>query len=279
MPLKAIVFVARLIVGNILFFGVFAPLFFLIMFLWLTERFYLMRARAKRRGDYGSIAYRRSVTRWQALCSRVYTALLRTLLFVKVEIRWEEGAEILPNQSYLIISNHVSWFDTVLYPGLCNYIGLKDVRFVVKEAFLKHRLAYFVLSRTWEEAAFPFVSRTNPEEDLKRIEYSSKIALDDTASMLTFCEGTRQPDGMVGTPKWKGFCAQERIFQGRKIVSLTQCYDRPVSRTIWSGSSYLGRTIIIYVRVHEPLAPDIDRRGWLEEEFRHKDKLVRSIRG
>ncbi len=276
--MKGIFRIGRLTIGFLLYYGVFAPLFFLIMFAWLTPRFYRLRALAILLGHYGSPAWRREATGWMALSSRVYTTIFRYIMFMKIEIRFADGQEIAPDESYVVISNHISWFDTVAYPGLCDRIGIENVRFVVKESMLVHRPAYYVLTRTWEEACFPFVTRTNPEEDIRRIEKASEIALTDKASMLIFPEGTRQPDGNVGTPKWKGFSAQEKLFQGCPIVSLTQCYDGPVGRTIWWGFTYFRRTIIWDVRVHEPLAPDIDRKAWLEAEFAHKAELIRAVR-
>jgi len=276
-PLQNLV---RMIVGNLLAWGVFAPLFFFLMFAWFTPKLYFMRARAKRDGSYGTATYRRSMTDWQANCSHVYTRLFETIMFMTIRVRVAYGPKIVPGQSHIIIANHISWFDTVYFPGLCARLGLKNVRYVVKKSFSRYRLAYYVLTITWDEAGFPAVTRVREkaDEDIRAIEDGTRLALSDGASMLIFCEGTRQPDAIIGKPKWRGFAAQEKIFQGCRIASITQCLDEPVGPTIWSGYSYFGRIILFDLRVFDPLAVEIDRQSWLEREFERKGELIRSIR-
>jgi len=256
---------------------------------WFAPRYHYMRFQAKQDGSYGSATYRKMVTTWQAEYSRVITKLFQIIMRLKIEARVEDhdaqsgfthhcGLHIVPGKSHIIISNHISWFDAVCYPSLCASIGLNDVRYVVKESALKHPIAYPFLTISWDEARFPAVTRTNPEYDLKEIHAKSLIALHDGASMLTFCEGTRQPNDIIGTPKWKGFAEQEKIFHDCNIVSLTQCLDRPVGKTIWLGHTYFLRSIILNVHVRQPLTPEIDRRTWLEQEFASKAELIRAAR-
>lgn len=276
--MKRLIHILYTLVGALLAWGVYAPLFFSLMFLWFTPRFYLMRTRAKLNGTFGSSEYRRQVTAWQANYSHVTTRLFELVMFMRIKIRVQSGPIIQPGKSYIVIANHISWFDTVYFPGVCERLKLTNVRYVIKESFLRYRIARFVLAQSWIDAGFPFITRTNAKIDIQRIEDASRLALQEGASMLIFPEGTRQPNDIIGQPKWRGFAAQEKLLAGCQIVSLTQCLDKMVGPTIWTGHTYFLRTIFVDVKVHQPLAADVDRKAWLEKEFEHKAELIKAIR-
>jgi 1-acyl-sn-glycerol-3-phosphate acyltransferase len=100
------------------------------------------------------------------------------------------------NKSYLIISNHLSWFDIVVLQGIFNR-RIPFIRF-----FLKQELIYVpILNIAWIALDFPFMKRFSPDylakhperrgDDLKATQKACEKFRNNKVSILNFVEGTR----------------------------------------------------------------------------------------
>lgn len=126
--------------------------------------------------------------------SKVWAWMVRLAAFVRVDITGKEN--IQKGQSYVIISNHQSFFDII---ALVTTLGIQ-YRWIIKQELLKVPLFGYALYASRNI----FIDRSNSQ----RARQSIKKGIDRLpggASILFFAEGTRQPPGTLGQFKKGGF--------------------------------------------------------------------------
>ncbi|QSH91264.1 1-acyl-sn-glycerol-3-phosphate acyltransferase [Treponema medium] len=105
----------------------------------------------------------------------------------------------LPEQ-YLLISNHQSILDIVVY---MNYLGGKRVRFVAKKELADHVPLVSVMLKSDEHC---LVRRTgSPSQAMQAMDSFAQRVVRNNWIPILFPEGTRSKDGKVGTFHSAGF--------------------------------------------------------------------------
>jgi 1-acyl-sn-glycerol-3-phosphate acyltransferase len=125
---------------------------------------------------------------------KLWTRLIAymTPIFVKVEGR----ENIVPGQSYVIVSNHQSLYDIAVMYGWLDI----DIRWVMKKELRKVP----GLGPACAKIGHIFIDRTSFKKSLKAI-YAAKDVLTDGTSVVFFPEGTRTETGELGEFKRGAF--------------------------------------------------------------------------
>ncbi len=242
--------------------------------------------------------------------NRIFRMWLYSVAFVinlTNDVKWHIQQDFVGNKqdSYLVMSNHISWLDTLIVVAiLC-----KDIP--VPKFFLKHSLLYVPLvgASCWA-LDMPFLHRysreyllKHPNARTKDIETTQKSCAkfkDVPTTMINFVEGTRytpqkavashSPYQYLMTPKAMSFSlAMEHLgVQFAKIINLTLAY--PDNKVSPFKDMLLGRLKRVYVIAEEIPVTD-NLRGsyltdktykrsftlWLKGIWQVKDKLLSEI--
>jgi len=128
--------------------------------------------------------------------------------FTRVRVRGRERAD--PRQSYVIMSNHQSHFDTLAFYG---HWG-RQFRWVIKDDLRK------VPGLGWgcDAVGHIFIDRSNRERAIASMKEAAQ-KLEPGVSIMIFPEGERSPDGRLQTFKKGGFVMAEQL--GLPILPVT----------------------------------------------------------
>ena len=126
--------------------------------------------------------------------SNIWAWVLLKASFVKVEVIGKE--KIKKGDSYIIISNHQSFYDIL---SLVTHLGIQ-FRWIIKKELLKVPLFGYALYASKNV----FIDRTNKESSITSIREGMKMLPRDVA-IIFFAEGTRSKDGSIGPFKKGGF--------------------------------------------------------------------------
>lgn len=103
-----------------------------------------------------------------------------------VSVTLKNKKNIIPGQSYIVVSNHQSLFDILVLAG---WLGI-DLRWVAK-ASLKKVPMFGIASVKMDHI---FIDRSNPQAALETLDNAKKNIVNGTSAMF-FPEGTRSRDG------------------------------------------------------------------------------------
>jgi 1-acyl-sn-glycerol-3-phosphate acyltransferase len=158
--------------------------------------------------------------------------------FTRVRVRGRERAD--PKQSYVMMSNHQSHFDTLAFYG---HWG-RQFRWVLKEELRK------VPGLGWgcEAVGHIFIDRSNREAAIASLREAQE-KLEPGVSIMIFPEGKRSPDGRLGEFKRGGFVMAQQL--GLPILPVTISGSH---RLLPKGTLRLlpGR---IDITIHDPIDP------------------------
>ncbi len=127
-------------------------------------------------------------------CGRVWGWINCRMNFTKVKVSGREHAD--PKQSYIIMSNHMSYFDVLAILG---HWG-RQFRWVLKQEFRKVPL----FGTGCVKAGHIFVDRSNRKAAIASMR-KAKTQLKPGVSVMLFPEGTRSRTGQLGKFKKGGF--------------------------------------------------------------------------
>ncbi len=178
---------------------------------------------SKHLGFYSGVAWARSLT-WGT--------------WVRVRVAGRQ--HLLPNQSYVILSNHQGAYDIL---ALYGFLG-REFRWVMKEELRK------VPFLGWGCAAIGhiFVDRKNSARAIASLE-AAKSHLVGGVSVLLFPEGTRSDDGRLLPFKKGGFNIARQLGLPILPVSITG------SNRILPKACLFPRPGTVRVRFHPPVLP------------------------
>lgn len=223
--------------------------------------------------ERGKARYHRWMARWVGFWGSFMTGLL-PILGLRVRVMdWPSDAALaqLRGRSCIIVGNHQSTLDGLVFPAMVHRAGLTDARWPVKSGLRKA----LVLGRAWYEGGNVFLDRDRRGGDIRKMEALAALALAEGAHVAFFPEGTRAPVGTVLPPKPGGFLTLVRAMPGAPIVSFTFAFDAPVGggRDMWQGSAFHGRTLSVSCHAHPPLDPE-RAVAWLEQEWERKRQIL-----
>jgi len=190
---------------------------------------------------------------------RLIKRCCRTVIFLcGIRVRVHGRENIVPGRQYLLMMNHVNFFDPLLfyavYPGLAR--GLEE------ESHFRWPLYGAILRRI---GVVP-VDRKHPgksRESLARAAATIRSRPD--FSFLVLPEGTRSPDGRLGPFKRGGFILA--VEAGLDILPLVQVGAERINRK--------GSRLIRPGRVDLFIAPAVSSAGFTREDH---DGLVARVR-
>lgn len=177
--------------------------------------------------------------------------------FVPMLVKVEGRENIMKNQSYIVVANHMSHVDTFIIYGWLPV----DIRWVMKNELRKAP----VLGYSCYKLGHIFIDRGNPESAKKSIN-AAKDKITNGTSLIFFAEGTRSSDGKLQEFKKGAF----RFAMDMKLPVL------PV--TIAGTKNILpGRTMALFpgkakMIIHKPVSAE----GYNESNL---DELIRITRG
>lgn len=178
---------------------------------------------------------------WAALHLWVFQKCLRVRIVYQID---KEALIVLRTEPCILIANHQSTLDALLYPALFWKIGWKNIRAVFKQELF--RAPFF--GRFFRASGSIAVRRGRDPKDLDRMRAGAARARRDGASFVLFPEGTRSHDGKLLAPKSGGL---EILVKRMKlpIISVLTTWDvYPVgARTMFDGAAYVGRTITVRI--------------------------------
>jgi 1-acyl-sn-glycerol-3-phosphate acyltransferase len=212
-----------------------------------------------------------------------------------IGVRWAIPSLGLDSrQTYLVVSNHVSWADIFLIQSLLASHGLV-VKFLTKRELLALPIVGLIL---WA-FEFPLLRRTSrrghDDDERKRLDFEvlrevCRSARENPVALVNFAEGTRATDARRASrkspyrhllpPRVGGFAA---LCDGlgealAGVVDCTLVYPhRPGEVTFWRFLSGGLRELEIHA---ERIAPDEipaareDRLRWLEARWAIKDERI-----
>ena len=170
-------------------------------------------------------------------CARAWSSLILKTTGVRVTVTG--GDRLDPARSYVLASNHQSFYDT---PILFAALPLQ-LRIVAKASLGSVPFLGWHLQRT----GHLLVNRTNPGADIVQ---KMRRLVSESHSLIVFPEGTRSVDGTVG-----------RFKKGSFLVAIDA--GLPVVPVSVSGSRHVmpkGRLMVcpgdVRVTVHEPIPSD-----------------------
>jgi 1-acyl-sn-glycerol-3-phosphate acyltransferase len=155
-----------------------------------------------------------------------------------IRVRSEGKEKILPDQTYLFLSNHQGNIDG---PVLVHAIP-RDWKAIIKKEMMRIPL----LSLLLKQANFVPVERSNPIQARKAID-SGAALLSEGNSFVTFPEGTRSRDGRLGVFKKGAFIMA--IKAQIPIVPITIVG----SSEIQARGKYTMKSGMIRVVFHDPI--------------------------
>jgi 1-acyl-sn-glycerol-3-phosphate acyltransferase len=165
-------------------------------------------------------------------------------------------AELNPDQPYVFVSNHQSYFDI---PATLRTLK-RTVQFVAKREFLFFPLFGFYL---WRVGSV-IVDRSNRAKAHKTMAKAVGRVRKDT-SVLVYAEGTRSPDGEVAAFKRGAFVL---ALQAQVPVVPVTVYG---SYQVQSKHTFKVRSGPIYVHVDRPISTDgltLDDRAEISDRVR-----------
>lgn len=227
------------------------------------------------------------------------------------KIEWDVRGEgfdlndLAMDKSYLLISNHQSWFDIVTLQFIFNR-RIPFIRF-----FLKQELIYVpILGFAWLALDFPFMKRFSPEylakhperrgDDMKATQKACEKFQFIKVSVLNFVEGTRltpakhQKDGKhfkyLLSPK-RGGISYVLQAMGNKFDSLldvTIVYPDGAKSLLQACAGQVNKMVIRVRRIPIPAQfcssswdEDMEARRlfkeWIQQIWQEKDKLIESL--
>ncbi|MBW2528184.1 MAG: 1-acyl-sn-glycerol-3-phosphate acyltransferase [Deltaproteobacteria bacterium] len=171
-------------------------------------------------------------------CGTVWAWSTCRVNFNRVRVHGRERAD--PRQSYVMMSNHQSHFDTLAFYG---HWG-RQFRWVIKEELRK------VPGLGWgcDAVGHIFIDRSNRQAAMASLREAQR-KLPPGVSIMIFPEGKRSPDGKLQPFKRGGFVMAQEL--GLPILPLT---IRGTGRVLPKNSLRLlpGRIDIV---VHDPIDP------------------------
>ena len=167
-----------------------------------------------------------------------WARLIARLTPMRVEVEGREHVD--PDQSYVVVANHVSQYDIPLIYGFC---GL-DLRWVMKAEIGK--LPF--IAQGCRALGHIFIDRSNPDQARAAIN-ASVADLPEGTGVLFFPEGTRSRDGRLR--KFRKGAFRVAVDRGLPILPMTVVGTRellpPGSLSIRPGSARLI--------IHPPIQP------------------------
>lgn len=158
--------------------------------------------------------------------ARNWARVLCWLTPVWVTVEGAENAD--PNRTYVVVCNHQSQYDIFLAYGWLNL----DLKWVLKAELRKAP----GVGIGCEKVGHIFVDRSNPEQ-ARRAVRDALDSVGDGVGILFFAEGTRSPDGRLGTFKKGAFrvaAAQDLPILPVTIIG-TRDVQKPRSWLVFPG--------------------------------------------
>lgn len=220
---------------------------------------------------------RRRAGNWRSWWSHFAFSTVGRIMKFEVVVQEEvRGKTASLSRPCIIVSNHQSSMDILLVGAISRKLGLKDVRWILKEE-LKHKSLFIGHSCIMDGSAF--VRRKGGERDLRSVADCAKRLEEDAASIVIFPEGTRfRPERLTDEykkllpPKPAGFGLLREHVPGHDVLSLTLDWGaRDKTRTIGQLGALYGSKITVTwsLTSAEEVAPD-----WLVEEWGRKDRFL-----
>jgi 1-acyl-sn-glycerol-3-phosphate acyltransferase len=183
--------------------------------------------------------------------TQVYAWIILKVCGIRLRVRGRE--HIQPNQRYVILSNHASYFDP---PALVLALGLQ-YRWVIKKELRKVPLFGLAL----ETSRNLFIDRSKGSDALESIK-QGVAQLPEGTGILLFPEGTRSIDGQLLPFKKGGFVIAKDGELPILPVTIRGSHERlPKGRAAFSAGD-------IEIVVHPPVST----------EHRSLEELMREVR-
>ncbi|MBN2655978.1 MAG: 1-acyl-sn-glycerol-3-phosphate acyltransferase [Spirochaetales bacterium] len=156
------------------------------------------------------------------------------------KVTWEGKENIQDDQAYVLVSNHQSLLDIVVLYGL-----FKHFKWVAKNSLLK---VPFV---GWNMALndYIIIKRNDAKSQIDMMKKSEKM-LREGNSIMIFAEGTRSPDGNLGTFKRGAFIMAEKAEVPVIPIALDNMYKAVKKNSLW-----INKTTDMKVKIFPPLNP------------------------
>jgi len=197
-----------------------------------------------------------------------------------IELDWSLGDGLsLNDRPVLVVANHVSEYDIPVLAEVLRRLGVRGPRWVGNAEILRYPFLRAVLRDT----AIP-VERRRDSVDLQTVEKEAAIASAEGQSVVIFPEGATYREecfspGWNGVlrPRRGGVTALARGLPDHSLLTVVISYGERVRTGVLPLGDYLDRRIRVKVRFR-PGMPD-DPAEWLEEEWRHLERLLTEMTG
>lgn len=187
-------------------------------------------------------------------CGTAWAWSLCRANFTKVIVGGRENVD--PDRSYVMMSNHQSHFDSLAIYGHWRH----QFRWVMKQELRKIP----ALGRACEDIGHIFIDRSDRQRAIESLR-AARERLEPGVSILFFPEGSRSPDGRLGTFKKGGFVMAQEM-------------DLPILPISISGSSRVlpNRSFAmlpgtVHIRIH----PAVETAGYNDDE---REQLMADVR-
>lgn len=232
---------------------------------------------------YAESDIRSAIARHAHWWGRWIFSAVRILLRMDVDVRLEGERALLHERPGILIANHQSTLDIVAMAYVMHLLGVRNVRWVLKEKLRRRSL---MIGWMAERIGCAFVTRQDPARDLDAIRRCAVVMREDCASVILFPEGTRfsprkRTDAYRNLlpPKTTGFRMFRDAFPNAAVVSVTIHWSPPLGadgktgRTIFHGADFYGKTLHMDIRIAGPDEVRADPM-WLAREWERKDRWI-----
>jgi 1-acyl-sn-glycerol-3-phosphate acyltransferase len=192
---------------------------------------------------------------WAHLIGRCWGNL--NLWAAGVKVRMKGLDNLLPGQSYVLLSNHQGWFDIFTLLGKLPI----QFRWLAKEELFR----VFILGRAMRAAGYVPIDRSDRRKALESLNVAADRVKGGT-SVVIFPEGTRSPDGVLQEFKKGGFMLAIKSQQRIAPIAISGSYHVLPKRGDWKIQPG-----VIEVTVEQPIST-------VGLTYRDNEELMRSVR-
>ena len=156
------------------------------------------------------------------------------------KVSWEGKENIKGREAYVLVSNHQSSLDIIVYYGL-----FKHFKWIAKSLMFKMPLVGWNMSLN----NYIPIKRNDSESHIKMMKRAEKT-LKSGSSIMIFPEGTRSPDGNIGRFKRGAFILSEITDLPVIPMVIENTY-----KAVKKDSFWIKKTINMKVKIFEPVHP------------------------